>query len=615
MNIRSISISNFRGISSTTTITLNDFCCIVGKNDAGKSTILKALDLFFNETSIKREDKNITTNDNIISIELLFEQPSSTIIVDDAIETTFQSEHLVDEQGLVRIKKEWDTSQTKIKSKIYIFRGVYSSFDLFKSSEKELIKKCADLGIETKKANGEIYNNKEKRTKIEQYLTTNGEQINYIYDELPYSGQTRSKKLLDVLRDLLPSFEYFKADSSLSDSDTSVQKYFKDKAYEFLKSEIDTKDIEQKIRQELELPLNTITEKINSVLSAEEQIKANISFDWSKLISTTFNCAKEISEIPLSLRGDGFRRITMLSYFEMLSEERNPNKNIIYGFEEPETFLHPETQYKLFDSLSELSNKGCQVLITTHSPYLIAETNVSNIVYISKDDGYKARQGSDIDIKTIVEQLGISVDTMIVKLFEPNFKLALLVEGPDEITAYRHLSKLYKENGAISETLEEMGVVLIPIGGCGAIKNWKQYEVIKSIGKPFYVLLDSDKQSENEESKHIKDLDNMGIDATHYHLTYKRELENYFPHSYFRTIDPEFPMFGDWSDVKDLCVKSQEHVRLGGKKVFRYHFEKLGFNDLHETMQHNGVDEFIEIIGNIKNIIASEERMQNKTSL
>ena len=66
MKILGISITNFRGISDTTTISFNDFCCIVGKNDAGKSTILKALDLFLNESAIRKEDKNIHTQNDIM---------------------------------------------------------------------------------------------------------------------------------------------------------------------------------------------------------------------------------------------------------------------------------------------------------------------------------------------------------------------------------------------------------------------------------------------------------------------------------------------------------------------------------------------------------------------
>lgn len=604
MKILSITITNFRGISDATTVSFNDFCCIVGKNDAGKSTILKALDLFLNESAIRKEDKNIHTQNDIITIELVFETPKTPIIVDDAIETTFKEEKLVDRDGYIRIKKEWDTSVGKIKSKTFIYRGKYDAFDIFKSTEKELTKKCSELGIETKKGNGETYNNKEKRVKIEQHLIANGHVLEYVFDELPSTGQTRAKKLLDVLRTLMPSFEYFKADSSLSDSDTSVQKYFKDKAFDLLKTQIDTTDVEQKIRKELETPLSTITKKINSVLSAEEKIKANVVFDWSKLISTSFNCAKDVSEIPLSQRGDGFRRITMLSYFEMLSEERNVNCNVIYGFEEPETFLHPETQKKLFDSLKELSSKGCQVFITTHSPYLISESNSNDVVYVTKENGYHIFQGDKVSVKDIIEQLGISVDDKIISLFYSDFKLALLVEGPDDVEAYSYISKLYKEHNVIKQSLEEMGVVIIPIGGCGAIKTWKQYDVIKSLGKPFFVLLDSDKLSADDVSKHINELSNMGIAENQYHLTAKRELENYIPYSYIHSIDNDFPEYGDWGDVKKLCKQSKKQERLGGKKVCSFHFKRLTFEQIRESMQSNGKDEFAEIINSINKIIS-----------
>ena len=87
-----------------------------------------------------------------------------------------------------------------------------------------------------------------------------------------------------MIRKELPSFEYFKADSSLSDSDTSVQKYFKDKALKMLNEQIDTVDLEEQVREKIADSLNTITEKINSVLSAKEQIQAQVNFDWSKLV-------------------------------------------------------------------------------------------------------------------------------------------------------------------------------------------------------------------------------------------------------------------------------------------------------------------------------------------
>ena len=48
MKIKKLIIDNFRGFRHAE-IDFNDFNCIVGKNDVGKTTILKALDFFFSQ--------------------------------------------------------------------------------------------------------------------------------------------------------------------------------------------------------------------------------------------------------------------------------------------------------------------------------------------------------------------------------------------------------------------------------------------------------------------------------------------------------------------------------------------------------------------------------------
>ena len=51
MKIKSLKIKNFRSYKNETKINFGDLNVFVGKNDIGKSTILEALDLFFNEGS------------------------------------------------------------------------------------------------------------------------------------------------------------------------------------------------------------------------------------------------------------------------------------------------------------------------------------------------------------------------------------------------------------------------------------------------------------------------------------------------------------------------------------------------------------------------------------
>ena len=76
----------------------------------------------------------------------------------------------------------------------------------------------------------------------------------------------------------------------------------------------------------------------------------------------------------------------MMSYFEMLAEENCGDKNLIYGFEEPETFLHPETQKRLYNNIVSMTDNGYQVFVTTHSPNIVAETTTENLIFINKID-------------------------------------------------------------------------------------------------------------------------------------------------------------------------------------------------------------------------------------
>ncbi len=68
MKINSMKIKNFRGYSSETGIVFDNLTLVVGKNDVGKSTILEALDIFFNEgkgtIKIDKTDVNVLASNS-----------------------------------------------------------------------------------------------------------------------------------------------------------------------------------------------------------------------------------------------------------------------------------------------------------------------------------------------------------------------------------------------------------------------------------------------------------------------------------------------------------------------------------------------------------------------
>jgi len=118
MILKKVIVTNFRGINGSVTVFFDLFNCIVGQNDAGKSTILKALDAFINETTLTRADYNVEAQGNQIIIELFFDCKNKLLALGEEILTTIEAEELINEEGLFAWKKTWnvtDLSKEKIQ--------------------------------------------------------------------------------------------------------------------------------------------------------------------------------------------------------------------------------------------------------------------------------------------------------------------------------------------------------------------------------------------------------------------------------------------------------------------------------------------------------------------
>src|SRR5690554_2355472 len=101
MRITEIRLKNFRSYRGETVIPIQNLNVFVGKNDVGKSTILEALDIFFNENKgvvkIDREDVNklaLANAENEIIICVIFDELPERLVLDATNETTLVSEYL-----------------------------------------------------------------------------------------------------------------------------------------------------------------------------------------------------------------------------------------------------------------------------------------------------------------------------------------------------------------------------------------------------------------------------------------------------------------------------------------------------------------------------------------
>lgn len=124
-------------------------------------------------------------------------------------------------------------------------------------------------------------------------------------------------------------------------------------------------------------------QRIESILE-EQYGKTKVEFDFGlPEIENFFKTGSILLEengikTSVSDKGTGMQRALALSLIQVYSQiDKNDSeisKPILFFIDEPETFLHPQAQDKLLNSLKKIS-KSSQIFITTHSPYLLKKFN------------------------------------------------------------------------------------------------------------------------------------------------------------------------------------------------------------------------------------------------
>jgi hypothetical protein len=152
MKIKSIGLQGFRGYSNRIDVDFPNLRVLVGKNDIGKSTILEALDIFFNEgkgsVKLDKEDinkANLQAGNNTIEMSVEFEDLPSTIIIDSSNETTLSDEYLLTSSNTLKVIKRFPNAGA---AKVYI-KANHPTADGCKDL---LLKKNTELKKDTKRS-------------------------------------------------------------------------------------------------------------------------------------------------------------------------------------------------------------------------------------------------------------------------------------------------------------------------------------------------------------------------------------------------------------------------------------------------------------------------------
>ena len=604
MRLRELILENFRGYSEPTKINFeNDLTAFIGKNDAGKSTILEALEIFFNNETIKIDAGDLSKNasNSVISISCVFDELPTEVIVDEEATTSLESEYLTDSNGRIHICKEYKVQATIGKPNICLVANHPSAKSLAELHSKkisELKTLGREFGVE------DAVKDQRVSSQWRKALWASQKSLDLALTKISINDLgSESKAIYSKIEALLPTFALFRSDRESSDLDPEAKNPLQTavkQAQKELSSEIEAlqKKVESYVFSVADRTLEKIRE-MDPLLASELTPRFKEPPKW------TFNFTLDGDDgIPINKRGSGARRLILLNFFRAEAEKKRvegESQKVIYAIEEPETSQHPNYQMMLISSLLKLAgHKDCQIILTTHVPGLASLLPTDSIRLISKDLMGKPvlQYSSDEALELAVATLGVLPETGIA-----GANSILLVEGHSDITFINHAALTLKTAGHIATTLADKKIAIIPIGGCGNLKHWVTKQVIEQLGLNWGAFLDSDIGDVEEHAKRTKQANELGVLGKEVILTRKREAENYICPTMLSNTFGVQVQFSDTCDAKKtigLATRTAANDVL--EKYWPHRTAEAMINNSKYFEDNEEKVEIIEIINKILNI-------------
>jgi predicted ATP-dependent endonuclease of OLD family len=539
MKLNKLKLKNFRSYSQETEIDVSDLNVIIGKNDVGKSSILEALDIFFNG----KPDKNdlcIENDNSRIEITCIFSDFPEQLILDDTNPTSLSDEYLLNSENKLEIKKSFPISASGSVSEESVIICDYPDnenlSDLLSKKRTTLQLQFDELGINPDGVNRN--KSKELRNAIRNHFYEEG-QITTHQAEIKIDGrldnEDNRKKIWTNLKKYLPLYSLFFVDKQLNDQDSDIQDPMKEIIKEVLKRDNITPLLEQ-LKEAVQdastdLADDTITKLNDLDPELAETLRSNFPKEptWNSIFKLTL---EDDRGVPLNKRGSGMRRLVLLSFFRAQVENRRTANapNIIYALEEPETSQHPDFQLMIVNALKELSETdNAQVFFTTHNSNLAKEIPKESLRYVYSDDGQVNVESGLNDDGTDNEEIIDKIIQTLGALPDPKNKVKVLifVEGENDINALIGLSKILNaSDGNVINLENNEAVAFIPTGG-SQLKFYIEKKYLDGLLQSQVHIYDSDIPAYVQS---VADLNAEGIENKIGFNTIKTELENYLHH-------------------------------------------------------------------------------------
>ncbi len=154
--------------------------------------------------------------------------------------------------------------------------------------------------------------------------------------------------------------------------------------------------------------------------------------------------------LALSEAGSGVQSGVLLALHRLEQKAaESPDIQFVLAVEEPEAFLHPQKQKELYQDILAAQSENLRVIVTTHSPYIVAETPFTRLGLVKKDGQYSALHVAEVTDRHEQETFDAYSDEVNSLLFFAD--KVILVEGESDARVIKLL--IEKKLGAAAHRI------------------------------------------------------------------------------------------------------------------------------------------------------------------
>ena len=440
MELVNFSVTNFRSITTAHKVSVSDTTILIGRNNEGKSNLLKALDVgmtllqqhamearhgqrISRASHISRRDERLYSWGRDFPINLQ-SRTSGT-------QTIIRLEFLLTEEEIIEFRE-------KIKS------NLNGTLPIIIKIGKDLI---PTIEV-SKKGKGSITLNS-KSGRIAEFIARK-----IVFNYIP--AVRTDQEALEVVSRMLGQRLRVLEDQP-----------------EFVEAEQTIKNLQQPILDSLS---ERIKEPLKEFLPSIQSVSIGVS---DNIRRSSYRRDFEIiiddgTPTNIEFKGDGVKSLAALG---LLKDRVRSGGASIIAIEEPESHLHPAAIHQLNDVIKALGDEN-QVILTTHNPLFVDRNDIKSNVIVDNGKALPAK-----NIQQIRELLGIKASDNLT-----NASYVLVVEGEDDVISLKAL--LCELSEGLKKNINNHMLVLESIGGAGNLSY--KLTLLKNSLCVYHCFLDND---------------------------------------------------------------------------------------------------------------------------